>query len=230
MRAVVIEGELTEITGRERTHGEDIHARERELQQPGRVALQQRIANADDHHINSLLAQLRGILRLDDSSEDVLLLALIESAADYASRYLARSLLTQSRTIQIDAPMNRGLSQSNLKYPTVLLIYPPVVAITRVYTQYDDGTTEDIDAAGYWLDAVSDPPELHVSAGWAELLRVNYTCGYGSDYGSLPVAIQRGILLHAAYLYKFRGDCPDGEAAEKSGAVAAYRTYRMVRR
>jgi uncharacterized phiE125 gp8 family phage protein len=180
---------------------------------------------------DSMVDQLRDILRLDDSSQDVYLLALIESAAEYASKYLGRTLLNATRVKQFDMPVNRGLSRSELKYPTLLLAYPPVGTITRVYAKDVDGEETDIDSDDYWLDGVSDPPELQLNDwNWEGKLRVIYTCGYGADYSDLPDSIQRGILLHAAYMFKYRGDCPDGESAEKSGAISAYRIFRVVRR
>ena len=178
-----------------------------------------------------LVDQLRTILRLDDSSQDGYLLSLITSAAEYAKEYLGRTLLSATRVKQFDIPVSRGLSQSSLKMPTLLLTYPPVIAITRVYAKDVDGEETDIDSADYWLDGDSTPPELQLNDwNWEGKLRVIYTCGYGATYADCPVSIQRGILLHAAYLFKFRGDCPDGEAAQKSGAWAAYNIYKVVRR
>jgi len=180
---------------------------------------------------SDLVDQLRTLLHLDDTSEDALLLSLIDSAADYAEKYLGRSLLTQSRVKQVQAPMGRGLSASSLKIPTVVLTYPPVVDVTRVYNVSDAGDETDIDVDAYWLDDVSDPPELHLTSwAWANKLRVEYSAGYGASYDDLPDAIQRGILLHAAWLYKYRGDCPYEESAKESGAIAAYRIYKCVRR
>lgn len=180
---------------------------------------------------NTMVDQLRTLLRLDDNTQDVLLLSLIEAAADYASKYLGRTLLNATRVKQFDMPVNKGLSQSDLKYPNLLLTYPPVGTVTRVYAKDVDGDETDIDSDDYWLDGVSDPPELQLNDwNWEGKLRVIYTCGYGADYSDLPDPIQRGILLHAAYLFKYRGDCPDGEAAEKSGAISSYRIYRVVRR
>lgn len=176
-----------------------------------------------------LTEQLRNLLHIDGHDEDALLLTLIQSAADYAEKYLARSLLTQSRTKQIQAPTTRGLSDSTLKLPTILLTYPPVIEIDRVYTVDDQGDETDID--DYWLDDVSEPPELHLtSISWSNKLRIDYQAGYGVTYASLPDAIQRGILLHAAWLYKYRGDCDVLESAERSGAISAYRIYKCVRR
>jgi uncharacterized phiE125 gp8 family phage protein len=182
---------------------------------------------ADD----SLVIQLRTLLHLDDATQDVLLLSLITSAAEYASKYLGRTLLSATRVKEVQAPTSRGLSASQVRWPTILLTYPPVVAITRVYAKDVDGEETDIDAADYWLNGTADPPELQLTDWyWENLLRVVYTCGYGVTYNTLPVSIQRGILLHAAYMFKYRGDCPDGDGAVKSGAVAAYGSFRVVRR
>jgi uncharacterized phiE125 gp8 family phage protein len=173
---------------------------------------------------------LRDLLKIDGHAEDAMLATLILSAAGYAEKYLARSLLAQTRVKQFEAPMGRGLSASMLKWPTLVLTYPPVGVITRVYAKDADGDETDIDAADYWLDGVSDPPELQLMDwAWEGKLRVIYTCGYGT-YADLPEAIRRGILLHAAYLYKYRGDCDVNESAERSGAIGAYRIYRVMRR
>jgi len=178
----------------------------------------------------TMIVQLRELLHLDDASQDPLLESLLDAATEYASKYLGRTLLTATRTKQVVAPVNQGLSISMLKWPTILLTYPPVEDITRVYTVDRLGNETDIDADRYWLDDVSDPPELKLNYSYSNILRVEYVAGYGPDYSSLPDAIQRGILMHAAYMFKYRGDCPDGESAEKSGAVSAYRIYRVVRR
>jgi len=181
---------------------------------------------ADD----SLVIQLRTLLHLDDDTQDVLLAQLIDSAADYASKYLARTLIYADRVKQVQAPAGRGLSHTMLKYPTILLTYPPVVSVDRVYKVDDYGNETEV--TEYWLDDVSDPPELHLKSPYyyENKLRVEYSAGYGDNYGDLPEAIQRGILLHAAHLYKYRGDCPIEESAVTSGAIGAYRIYKCVRR
>lgn len=178
---------------------------------------------------SDLVALLRDLLHIDDGTQDAMLLTLIESAADYAEKYLARSLLTQDRRAQWKAPAGAGLSASSLKWPTLVLTYPPVQSITRVCRVDTDGDEDDLDADQHWVDGVSEPPELKLKTTYSYLLRAYYVAGYGG-YGDLPDAIKRGILLHAAWLYKYRGDCDVLESAERSGAISAYRIYKCVRR
>lgn len=177
-------------------------------------------------------AELREALRLEDDeySEEDLLTEFLMAATDYANGYLGRSLTERVVLRQFEAPkMARGLSANALRDRPLLLPYPPVTSVDRVYLVDNDGEETTIDSGDYWLDDGKTPPELVVNLSmWSSRLRVLYTAGYPE--GTIPDAIHRGVLLHAAYMYSHRGDlCEAEEAAVKSGAVALYRRHRVMR-
>lgn len=174
--------------------------------------------------------ELREALRLEDDEydEEDLLTDLLMAATDYAQGYLGRSLTEQVIQRQFEAPkMNRGLSATYMKERPLLLPYPPVKSIDRVYMVDNFGDETDIDSDDYWLDDKQDPPELVASiSSWSTRLVIEYTTGYTT----IPDAIKRGVLLHAAHLYSHRGDlCETEEAAKASGAIAVYRRYKILR-
>ncbi len=173
--------------------------------------------------------ELQAMLRLEGeySDEDVLN-DLLMSATDYAQNYLGRSLTEQVLVRQFDPPkMSAGLSAVALKERPVLLTYPPVQSVNRVYLVDNYGDETTVDSDDYWLDDIKTPPELMITLRyWTGRLRIEYTAGYES----VPEAIKRGVLLHAAHMWAYRGDvCSTEDAAKQSGAVAAYRTYRVMR-
>ena len=173
--------------------------------------------------------ELQSMLRLEGeySDEDVLN-DLLMSATDYANKYLGRSLTEQVLVRQFDPPkMSGGLSAVALKQRPILLPYPPVQTVDRVYLVDNYGDETNIDTDDYWLDDIKTPPELVITlSNWSNTLRVEYTAGYET----VPESIKRGVLLHAAHMWMYRGDsCSTEESAKQSGAIAAYRTYKVMR-
>jgi uncharacterized phiE125 gp8 family phage protein len=174
---------------------------------------------------------LKALLRLDDGSgeysEDGYLLSLLLSASQFAARFLSRSLITTELTRQYDRPYTvPGLAIESKESRGAQLSYPPIESVDKVYTLDDSGNETVIN--DYYFDKLSG--RVYIKSGVTgrviDMLRIEYTAGYGEAYASVPQLIQQGIIQHAAYMYEHRGDCPVGDAAAQSGAKQMYGSYR----
>lgn len=174
---------------------------------------------------------LKALLRLDDGSgeysEDSYLLTLLLSASQFAARFLSRSLITTELTRQYDRPFDvPGLAIERKESRGAQLAYPPIESVDRVYLIDDNGEQKDIE--DYFFDDLSG--RVYIKEGFTgrkiDMLRIEYTAGYGETYASVPQIIQQGILQHAAFMYEHRGDCPIGDAADLSGAKQIYGSFK----
>ena len=173
---------------------------------------------------------LRALLRLDSEGEypdNDYLTTLLLSASEFASRFLSRTLIVTEWTKQYDRPFPLpGLALERKEGYGIKLAYPPVISVDRVYTIDNSGDQKDI--TGFYFDDLSSRVVIKTSVSGRDIdmLRVEYTAGYGDTYVDVPQLIQQGILQHAAYMYEHRGDCPVGDAAGLSGAKQIYGSYR----
>jgi uncharacterized phiE125 gp8 family phage protein len=171
--------------------------------------------------------ELRTLLRLDTQDEDAYLETLLKVATESAGRYLSRSLLTTEWTRQYDSLIEtKQLRPEYRRSVPVMLTYPPVRSVDRVYIINHDG--DETTLTGWYEDLASAPARVYITeiltGREIAMLRVDYTAGYTT----VPVTIQQGILQHAAYMYEHRGDCSADEARRLSGAQELYRSYRVA--
>lgn len=176
---------------------------------------------------------LKTHLRIDTADEDTYLEGLLLAASDYASGFMARSILTTELTRQYDQEEQRPSLRSEYTGRLALALpYPPVSSVDSVVTIARDGTETSISADDYTLDTVSQPARilLHTTVTGRQIatLRIEYTAGYGDSPDDVPALIKQGIMMHAAYMYEHRGDCDSDTAAGLSGATGTYGRYRVV--
>lgn len=174
--------------------------------------------------------ELKALLRIDGMDEDIYLLGLLLTASMYAVRTLNRSLITMGLVRQYDDVRGlRGLAHEFKESNGLILTYPPIAEVTRVYTIDESGTETEVD--GYYIDTLSAPARVYLTQSVTgrniAMLRIDYTAGYGETHEDVPRTIQQGILQHAAFMYEHRGDCDARDAIERSGAMATYRPYRV---
>ncbi len=137
-----------------------------------------------------------------DSTDDALLAALIDTAAEQAEHILGRALVTQTWQIALDA------------FPAgaILLRMPPVqgIASVRYFNAAGDDTTLPPEA--YVLDAESDlrtyllPAEgtsWPATAAVPNAVLVSFVCGW-PDAASVPAPIKAWMLLQIGALYRNR--------------------------
>jgi uncharacterized phiE125 gp8 family phage protein len=158
-------------------------------------------------------------VRLDLRDPDVALNGQIESiiyavTAEVEHR-LQRALITQTRRVTLD-----GFPES------IKLDLAPVVSVESVKFYDTAGALQTLDPLDYYQDLVTEPGYIVPASGkaWPETLAdqlntvtVDYTCGYGATYESVPKAIQAYIRARTVQLFDdpgasegFLGHCLDG--------------------
>jgi len=142
-------------------------------------------------------------LRVDHSTDDDLITALIAAARQKAEHLTGRSLITQTWERVLDAfpPVEIELGR------------PPVASIVSVTYTDTAGTDVVMDSAEYSLDNTTEPGYLLPAAtlsAWpstydaANVVRVRFTAGYGASGASVPAAVRQFMLMELGTLYKMR--------------------------
>lgn len=144
-------------------------------------------------------------LRIDHSTEDTLVDALVSTAAaelETPNGWLGRSLLSRTVRLTLDSPP-----------PDVIYLPgPPVTAISSVKYRNTDDTFTTISSSDYLYDLTAEPALLWIGDdGWPtdmkcdgpDLVRIEYVAGY-TNAAAIPKAIRQWILIRAAELYRDR--------------------------
>lgn len=195
-------------------------------------------------------AELRGHLRLDDTSEDTYLGTLISEARQFIEDMSGLALIDQTWTLTLDtwphAERNKwwdGVEQghiSQLQGQALAVALPryPLSSISsvKVYDEESNETTVTV-ATSFDVDTDSMPGRLALQSGatWPAALRptnaikIEYVAGFGTAATNVPAALKRAVRILAAYMYEHRGDCDNGNAMVDSGAQALVDSYRVVR-
>lgn len=142
-------------------------------------------------------------VRLDLKSPDVALNGQIESiiyaiTAEVEHR-LQRALITQTRRATLDG------------FPDAIMLDLSPVALVQSVKFYDvAGVLQTLDPVDYYVDNVTEPGYIVPASGkaWPDTLAdqintviVDYTCGYGATYASVPKAIQAYIRARTVQLF-----------------------------
>jgi uncharacterized phiE125 gp8 family phage protein len=177
------------------------------------------------------LQEVKDYLRLADAIDERVLQDLVEASRQFAEEYMARSLMTQTLTLTIDAVANvedplwegwkTGADLNSYKN-YITLIKAPVQSVSSVKTYNDSDVATTMAASKYYVDSARDqarvvlrtgetfPPALRV----ANAIEVVYVAGYTSQ-SAVPATIRIGLMQHAAYLYEQRGDMGDFQQARE---------------
>ena len=164
-------------------------------------------------------------LRVDHSTDDNLITALITAAREHVEHVTERSLITQTLELVVDA-----FPAAEIRLPR-----PKLISITSVKYDDADGVEQTMDAADYTTDTYSEPGWLFPVYGtdWPSTLdapnavRVRYVAGYGSA-SAVPSGIKAWMLVRIGALYKNREELVDGRNVAPSYVdrlLDAYRVY-----
>ena len=169
------------------------------------------------------LALAKAHLKVDDTSENDAITAMIQAATNMAEQYLNSALMPQTIKEYYDCfPAGRC---------PLLLHRVPVTAVTELKYFTDvavsDTLTENTD---YLADLITKPARLEPVSAWpATIAQVNavqitYTAGY-ADESKVPGPIKAAILLTVGDLFENREDRP-----KKLPSASEYllRPYRVV--
>lgn len=147
------------------------------------------------------------------TDEDDLLNGLIQAAREQVEEAIGRSLITQTRTLYLDAwPSGRTLS----------LPYPPLASVTGIYYWVDDAVAEStLSTDDYGTDTGAVPGKIVLDddAYWptdtlrsVSPIRVVYVAGYGVGQ-DVPASIRAAMKLLLTDLYEHRGEVVVGVTA-----------------
>lgn len=146
------------------------------------------------------LAELKAHLRIDQTDEDTLLLALIRVARTHLEAATATALMPQGFRLVLD-DWSDGY--------VISLVKTPVQSIDSVRIYNIDGDPNPVDLTGMLLDAMARPARLilkHRPPVCQPIngIEIDFTAGFGAVL-EIPPELVRAILMHAAHLYEFRG-------------------------
>lgn len=140
------------------------------------------------------------------------------AATDAAEQFMGRAIVDQTVEYVLDAfPTGDNLG--------IRLPWPKIIELISV--SYDDaaGDEQVIDAADYYVDAVSEPNWLMPvsSSGWPTTIdainavRIRYRAGYlntdSPPSANVPASIKAAILLTVGSLYAHRENIVVGQTA-----------------
>lgn len=153
------------------------------------------------------LAEAKAQCRVDTSTDDSYLSALIVAAREYVEDYLDRTLVHTNWRMRLDG------------FPAEIeLPRPPMAssgtstAVTITYTIGDSGGTAVLSASEYRVDRDATPGVLRPLYGgsWPSHLfdqnsvTVEWSGGFGADGSSVPSAVRHAMLMILASWYERR--------------------------
>lgn len=167
-------------------------------------------------------AEVKNWLRIDGSDDDTVISTLLKASHNWAKRYTARSITTQTLKLSIDSVYDTDIPVKEGNYVgidqditrrSILLPQSPVASISSV-KYYDDADTEStFDSGKYYLDSAGVPARFVLRNGEsyptglrvANALEITYVAGYGGTT-DVPDDIKHACLIYTAWLFEHRGD------------------------
>lgn len=159
-------------------------------------------------------------LRLEeiDFAHDALITMLIGAARSYAENYCARSFITQTRRLTLDA-FPEGVLH---------LDFGPVLAVTSIVYVDPDGASTTVASPGapaYTIDLSGQGGRITpgYSQSWPvtrkqiAAAQVNYSAGYGPTASDVPTGIKNWILMRVCTIFENREEV----AVLQRGSVSA---------
>lgn len=152
------------------------------------------------------LAEAKAHLRVDLSTDDALISAIIKSAREWVEEYLDRTLVHTRWTMRLDA------FPWEFELPRPPMAQSGTVTATTVTYTLETLSTATLDATTYRVDRHATPGMIRTTyAGtWPGHLydensvSVSWWAGYGADGTSVPAAIKSAILMLISHLYEHR--------------------------
>jgi uncharacterized phiE125 gp8 family phage protein len=150
------------------------------------------------------LAEVRAQCRVDDTSEDALLMGYVHSAVSWIDGHegwLGRALITQTYDLTLD--------QFPYGYhPIVRLPLAPLQAVTSITYVDGNGTVQTLAPASYQIAGQYVWPAYGQT--WPttrcqpRAITVRLRTGYGDNWNSVPEAIRQALAMLVAYWFNQR--------------------------
>jgi len=195
------------------------------------------------------LDEVKTFLRVDLTTDDALITALITAARMFCEANTGRSLITRSYSLFMDRwPEARrshrfmpGAEDRPYRLPiafvtgAVELPYPPLLSVVQINVYAADNSVTVYDSGSYFVDTAGVPGRVVLTQGAvpplpgriANGIEIQFTAGYGAAEDNVPALLRQGMLQVIAHLYEHRGDSPD-QALLASGAAAIFQPYRLM--
>jgi uncharacterized phiE125 gp8 family phage protein len=146
------------------------------------------------------LAELKAHLRIDTNDEDALLESLIRVARAHLEAVTGTALMPRGLRLVLDDWPGGQVIQ---------LMKTPVQSIDAIRVYDLDGLPRELVLSEVLLDAAARPARLFIKErprpGQAiNGIEIEFTAGFGA-VTEIPPELLRAVLIHAAYLYEFRG-------------------------
>ncbi|WP_291295824.1 head-tail connector protein [Elioraea sp.] len=186
------------------------------------------------------LIDAKAHLRVDHTSDDVLIGAQLASARQTVEAHTGRALLTQTWEWQLDgAPTSNRvrlpvelLDPLGVTAPIAALTIPKAPLLAVLSVTYDDaaGVAQTMSPTSYVVQAPAGDTAprgtlaLAYGAAWPAAraargsFRIRFTAGYGAA-ADVPAALKAAILLLLGELYESREASMQGQAIQLSPAV-----------
>jgi uncharacterized phiE125 gp8 family phage protein len=151
------------------------------------------------------LAELKDHVRVDGSSEDDYLEALLGVATEFCENATWRAFLTQTWEVKYD-----GFPAHD---DDILLPRPPLQSVSSIVYIDSHGVTQTLAASEYQVDADAQPARLRPARGksWPSTrsntqntVTVTQVAGYGDAASDVPRTLRHAIKFLAAHLYEER--------------------------
>jgi hypothetical protein len=193
------------------------------------------------------LEDLKIHLRIDDKTEDDVLVGAIAQAREMIEEYLNLAMITQTWLVSYDQwPIadaqiidGRPIYDVNQQPDFVELPRFPLASVTSVITYAADSTpTSAVVDDVFDVDTYSTPGRMALQSGqtWPTLgrktnaIEIQYEAGYGAIETAVPPLLRRCVMNVAAYLYEHRGDCGSTVSIlQGSGVSSAVNQYKIRR-
>lgn len=162
------------------------------------------------------LTETKQLLDVDpsDTNDDKLILMLGKAATNLFEEYTGRKLITQS--------WHQYLSDWPEQQDEIEIIFPPLISVVAVKYYNEAGQASTFAAGNYTVDNSSEPGKIVLlgSATWpseitlrdAQGIEIEFTCGYGDKFTSVPVDMRAIIMFLVARWFHNRqelGTMPD---------------------
>jgi uncharacterized phiE125 gp8 family phage protein len=169
------------------------------------------------------LVEAKAHCRVDTSTDDTLITALIAGAREYVEGRLDTTLITTTWEARYD----------NFPEHEIVLPRPPMLSATVTVTYRDQGGASQVmtsAASAFQVDSYATPGRIYPRylevwppvRGDENSVTVRWSAGYGASGSSVPQTIKHGILLLVGHWYANR------EAATAGQMMAVPMTFETL--
>lgn len=165
------------------------------------------------------LEEVKKHLRVDGSSDDTLITAVLQASRMRLEEETKRAFITQSWQMILD------YAGSVIEIPR-----PPLQEVTKIETIGSDGVVTEVSSDLYVVDTDGEGKgrvvlksgcTWPVHRGYSSFI-ISFTTGYG-EAKDVPSTIKRAILLYVTYLYENRGDKSISVPVNIQNLIAPYK-------